>query len=336
MAKTNKKNAVNNTMAEQLENALDSIKEESKTPAAQQTADMESILAQDDKLGLGEALERIYTGIPSTFRTKVKDSMTFVIRNLQAQSRNWFECGTNLNTIRATVKDKDWKRFKHVLIDRLGQSESTLRLWMENSAVLQALIPNAECRDALLVATNGRGLVEHGKDGNPPTLNGNYTAALKKYPFPVSGTAEDYLDWANTVSTVAERSKEGTKYQDKRFDAALAAIKKLVYGTKAAGKRPAQSGKLKDSVALLVIFYRILDQKSPALVAAAMEAFQDEHITADVAADRAMVEYRHHEETVAAATAAAKSATASTRKPKQTSEGTTQSHVGFKAGRQVA
>jgi len=262
---------------------------------------IEAMLASDAKLSFKEAIGNVLLRVPKSAQKMVTEGVNFLIRSVQTQAHNWYECGVYLSKIKNAIHPEDFVRLSGILKDRIDLTRDKITTWINNSDVLTAVIPTDEARDALLVVSGGRGLVDRGKDGNPATLNGAYTAALKKHPVPASGTSyEDCLDWAREVSIVVAKYNAASP-TDNRYKACKGAFERLLNGTK--GRFPL-SANLKESVSLLVELYRMVDVKSQPCALAALEAFEDSSIAPAQAGTNAMALLAQAKQTETAVNAA--------------------------------
>ena len=263
---------------------------------------------------LAEALENVLLDVPKSARKTVTDGTQYLMKSVMTRAHNSFECGEMLATISEKVGEKPFARLINEVWSRFGLKRSTIYLWIRNASVLTVAIPNETARDAIIAVSDGRGLVAAGKDGEPPSLAGGYTAGIKKHPVPAKGTSyDDCLDWAREVQVIAERnaSIKGATISDV-FKAARGRFEILLNGNRKL------SANLKFATEFVVVAYRLLEAKSQPCALAAFAAIEDSAISPDAAGQNAMVELRHQQETDAAGKAAAEAAMKAARKAPKT------------------
>lgn len=280
----------------------DAIEKANVTTKAAQTS--EELAMAAPAATIKDALANVLLEVPKSARKSVEEGTQFLMKSAITKAHNSFECGATLADIQDKVGEKSFARLINEVWSRFGLTRVTIYRWIRNSAVLAVAVPYDVARDAIIAVSGGDGLVAPGKDGNPPSLSGGYTAGIKKHVVPRAGTSyEDCLDWAREVQVIAERNAETIRQtMADVFKAAHGRFAVMLNGNKSL------TANLKFATEFAVICYRDLYAKSEPCALAAFAAFEDSSIAPATAGENAMIELRAAHEADVAAKAATKAA----------------------------
>lgn len=222
-----------------------------------------------------EALGNVLTDVAKSAHKTVTDKTASILKRLQQSSSNWFGTGQDLVAIASAVNERQFSRLVNEVFSRFGLSKPTIYRWMDNVAVLEKAVPYEPARDALLTVFNGQGIVAR-KDGTA-SLTGPITAGIKKHPVPATGNYAECMDWAREVQLIAEKSAANSKQtmeeMMKSINSRFGKLLKKRYDL---------------AVEAVVICYRLLEQTSEPLAAAAFEAIEDSSIAPATAGKNAL------------------------------------------------